>query len=97
MVTAEQYFEMGENFRLQNNMPLAVQMYNEVMKQDPDFALVHANMAKILNSQGNFQGEFEALKQFAKCKLSMVELDLVPGVKQRLGELEKQFSKPAAA
>lgn len=90
MVTAEQCFELAENFRAQNNVPLAVQMYNEVLKLNPGFGLVHINMAKLLNSQGNVQAEYEALKQFMNCNLTAITLDLVPGIKIRIAEIEKQ-------
>lgn len=95
MVFADQYFEMAENFRAQNNLPMAIQMYNEVLKLKPEFGLVHINMAKLLNSQNNLQGEYEALKQFMNCNLTPLTLDLVSGVKIRIADLEKQFSKPA--
>lgn len=99
MIQLDDLFEMGLNFQNQGNIPMATQMYNEILKVDPKYSMVHVNMAKVLGSQGNIQGELEALKQFMKCPLTGNTFEMVQPIKNRINEIEqklKQVSPPAS-
>ena len=93
MLNSDQYKEMADKFIKQNNLPMAIQMYNEILNIDPKDGEVHINVAKIMASQGNIQGEYQALKQFMLSNLTPITLDAVPGAKQRIADIEKQIAQ----
>lgn len=94
MVNIEQLLELADNFKAKKNIGMAIQMYHQILEIKPDLAIAHASIAQLLAAQGDLRGEYECLKNFSHCPLTMIDMKILPVVEQRLAELDKQFNVP---
>lgn len=84
-------FQLGNKFMQEGNMPMAVQMWQEIIKSVPEYGPAHLNMAHFLRSQNNVMAERNELNIFMDCPLTSRTLDMVQNVKTRLAEIENQL------
>ena len=86
-MTTYDLFAYGNNLRQQGNIQMALQVWQDVARQDPIFAPVHINLAHIYRSQNNTNAEREELMKFMNSPQTGVTMDLIPNVKARLMEM----------
>lgn len=87
-------FQLGNKFMQDGNMPMAVQMWQEIIKLAPDYGPAHINMAHFLRTQNNVVAERDELVRFMDCPLTAKMLEVVPTVKSRIAEIETQLKQP---
>jgi len=81
-------FAYGNQLRQQGNAAMALQIWNDVARQDPMFGPVHINLADIFKSQGNSGAELDELMKFKNCPVTGVTIELLPQVNNRIKELQ---------
>lgn len=94
-MTIVDMFNLGNKFMTEGNMPLAVNMWQEILKSNPEYGPAHMNMAHFLRTQNNPVAEREALQHFLDCPLTGRTIDMLQNVKARIAEIENQL-KPQA-
>ena len=87
-------FQLGNKFMTDGNMGMAVQMWQELLKQVPEYGPAHLNMAHFFRQQNNVPAEKNELNIFMDCPLTARTLEMVPNVKTRLAEIEKALNPP---
>lgn len=80
----------------EGNMQIAVQLWQEILKINPDYGPAHLNMSHFFRTQNNLIGEKEELNRFLECPLTGKSLPMVQGVNDRLKEIE-EAQKPKQA
>ena len=94
-MTIVDVFNLGNKFMSEGNMPMAVQMWQEILKTNPEYGPAHLNMAHFLRTQNNVTAEREELNKFLDCPLTGRTLDMIANVKTRLTEIENQLKTQA--
>ena len=80
---------LANKFRVDGNIQMAVQLWQEALKADPFYGPAHINMADTYRAQGNVAAEKQHLNQFLECNITGRTLPLVQQVMNRLAEIEK--------
>lgn len=88
-------FAYGDKCHREGNTPMAVNIWNDLLKQDPHlgvFAAVHLNLADIHKKAGNAMGERGELIAFLNSVQTGITLDLLPNAKARLQEIDAKLA-----
>lgn len=84
-------FNLGSKFMAEGNMPMAVQMWQEVIKADNSYGPAHYNMAGFLRQQNNVMAEREEINKFLDCPVTGRTIKLIQVAEARLVEIENQL------
>ena len=85
-------FNLGNKYQQEGRVEMAVEMWKECEKIDTFFGPAHINLYNIYRSQNNIAQAKEQLVRFLNCPVTGYTLDIIPKIKQELGEIEKQLN-----
>ena len=85
-------FNLGNEFYNEGRVETAMEIWNRVVRSDPNFGPVHLQMHNVYTSQNNPVKALECMIRFTNCPLTINTQGSGPAILQRIEELKKQLN-----
>ena len=91
-MNVQELFNLGNDFYAEGRVETAMEIWNRIIRINPDFGPVYLNQHNVYRAQGNLVKAKEALVRFVNCPVTGVSIDAVPVIKAQIVELDKQIN-----
>jgi len=91
-MVVQELFNVGTEFLNEGRLETAMDIYSKVIARDPNFGPVYLNQHNVYRAQGNLLKAKEALIRFLNCPLTGMTIDIIPGIKTQLAQIDQQLN-----
>lgn len=89
---ARTLFNLGNEFFNEGRKELAMELWNRASDVDRNFREIYINQINVYRAEGNLFKERETIFKFLNSTQTGVTIELIPLMKGRLVEIEKQLN-----
>jgi len=91
-VNVKSIFEVANHFVNKGNGQLALQLWQECVREDSDFGSAYLRIGDAYEQMGNIKGSLDCFTRWQNCRLTPNEVKLIPQVESKVAELTKKLN-----
>jgi len=85
--------DLGLRYQSQGRPDLAIAMWQESLRVDPNFGAAHLNMHNVYRLQGNLPLAKKSLQDFLSCYQTGHTLEMVPRARTEIQAIDQQLQQ----
>lgn len=91
-MNVQELFNLGTEFYAEGRVETAMEIWNRIIRVNPDFGPVYLNQHNVYRAQGNLIKAREALIRFTNCPVTMQSIGARDTIFAQIAELDKQMN-----